>query len=252
MLLIYSFYLGAVSFHLPFLVNIKSSFSPHILEDTVLYQQIPLPIPTKCWQMLSKNLALANLTDPYSFLLLLNLQWLLPLLVTAFWKHSPSSMFMKKFTLFFFFRFSQNASPASSGSLPREGQVVFTDLSLALPHSPASGQSHLYQWLHLEFRHFSKHAAFFRYLTGMSNLGRTEAELTWHVGGFPARNDSVHHSGHLSLLCEPRHMGAPNAGKWSSWMPRRTLSAVRASQLVSITSACKEQDMTNGFWRGYC
>ena len=40
---------------------------------------------------------------------------------------------------------SQNAPPASLGSLPCEGQVVVMDLSLALPHSPASGQSHLYQ-----------------------------------------------------------------------------------------------------------
>lgn len=112
---------------------------------------------------------------------------------------------------------SQNASPASS--LPCEGQVVFTDSSQSLPHSPASGQSHLYQWLHLEFRRFSKHAALDVSLACQTQQDWSRA--TWHVGGFQGPEwNSVHHSGHLSCL-EPRHMGAPNAGKWSSWMPRR-------------------------------
>lgn len=141
------------------LINIKSSFSPHTLEDCILHQQIPLPIPTRCWQMLSKTLALANLR-PLFFPLFIELAVTVvsigcSLLETLCFLHVHGIVHPA-----FLFPFpSQNALPASSGSLPCYGQVVFMDLSLALPHSPASGQSHLYQWLHLEFRRFSKRAA---------------------------------------------------------------------------------------------
>lgn len=232
MLLIYSFCLGAASFHLPFphkhqvsTLPVYTLSSPSVLTllKTVSYTSKPhSPSPPdvgKCcqrpwhwqiWQTLLFNL------------ILWNLQWQLSLLVMASWKHSPSFMFMEKAHPAFLCLFpSQNASPASLGSLPCEVQVAFTDLSLAFPHSPASGQSHLYQWLHLEFRRFSKHAALDVSLACQTQQDRVKQSSHGMWEGFRGQNEnSAHHSGHL-LCLEPRHMGAPNAGKWSSWMPRR-------------------------------
>lgn len=87
------------------------------------------------------------------FFILLNLQWQLPLLVTASWGLSPSLIFMK-------------TSPCFSLSLRMHLQLpelvlpikvlgALTDLPSVLPHSPISGQSHLYQWFYLKFLLFS-------------------------------------------------------------------------------------------------
>lgn len=160
MLLIYSFYLGAVSFHLPFprkhQVLLQSSHSWRHSPAPAN----PAPHPHQMLANAVKDLGTGKSDRPLFCPLIIELAVTVVsigygLLETLSFLHVHE----KVRPAFLFLFPSQNASPASSGSLPCEGQVVFTDLSLALPHSPASGQSHLYQWLHLEFRCFSKRTA---------------------------------------------------------------------------------------------
>ena len=227
MLLIYSFCLGAVSFHLPFahkhqvstlpvytlsspsvltlLKTVSCTSKPHSPSPPDVGKCCQRPWHWQIWQAIFFNL------------ILWNLQWQLSLLVMASWKHSPSFMFMKKFLCLVP---SQNASPASLGSLPCEVQVAFTDLSLALPHSPAAGQSTsvptIASWVQMSLCMCSSGC-----LTGMSDSTGPKQSSHGMWEGFRGQNEnSAHHSGHL-LCLEPRHMGAPTAGKWSSWMPRR-------------------------------
>ena len=159
MLLIYSFYL-AVSFHLPFphkhQVLLQSSHSWRLYPAPAN----PTPHPHQMLANAVKDLGAGKSDRPLFFPLFIEHAVTVVsigcgLLETLCFLHVHGKVHPA-----FLFPFpSQNAPPASLGSLPCERQVVFMDLSLALPHSPASGQSHLYQWLHLEFRRFSKRAA---------------------------------------------------------------------------------------------
>ena len=103
---------------------------------------------------------------------------------------------------------SQNASPASLGSLPCEVQVAFTDLSLALPHSPAAGQSTSVPMIASRVQMFL-YMCSSGCLTGMSDSTGLKQSSHGMWDSFRSQNEnSAHHSGHL-LCLEPRPHGCP-------------------------------------------
>lgn len=141
------------------------------------------------------------------------------LLETLFFLH-----FHEKFTLFFFFSFLLRIHLwlfgvallikcwwSSGGTIlqPLDNHISVNDLISSSDFSPER-QTHSSGCL-----------------TGTSNSTRLKQNSHWE--DFMGQNgNSVHHSAHI-LCLELSHMGAPNAGKWSSWMPRRKGDAAGGS-----------------------
>lgn len=219
MLLIYSFYL-AVSFHLPFphkhQVLLQSSHSWRLYPAPAN----PTPHPHQMPANAVKDLGAGKSDRPLFFPLFIEHAVTVVsigcgLLETLCFLHVHGKVHPA-----FLFPFpSQNASPASLGSLPCEGRwsswicprpfLILLPLDNHICTSDCISSSDVSLNVQLWMSHWHV------------KLNRTEAELTRHVGGFQGPEWKSRPSFWPPSLPRTQAQGAPNAGKWSSWMPRR-------------------------------